>query len=602
MLIVPSSNHHAKFYRIAILLLLLTTFFLSSFLSKSVFERLPHLEDEIAYLYQAKIFARGNVIIETPTPRLAYWQPFVIDYEGNRFSKYPPAWSFFLAFGVLVNQTWIVNGFFAMLSIAVAYRLGKDMFDADIGFITALLMTFSPIALLLNASLMGHTATLFWGTCFLWAVWHMGHQWQWAIFAGLALGIVILLRPLTGIAFAFPTISWAIAKFIVNQDARKKLIRQMIIMVFFAGLLALLIPIYQFLATDSPTTNLYTLVWEYDQLGFGNCCGRNGHTLQQGIAHARWDLSLANADVFGWVIGKVTPEIQDHLRANSDYFPLLGLSFILFPIGGIIGLLVNNQQKEKTIQFLGWWFLFIVLWLAIALIQPTWSQNPQFSWVWVIVFLIWLVIPFYFHPKTPQKKPTSRGLPVANPKHRILLIDEAKMVWILLIIPLVMIVLQMTYWIGSQRYSTRYYFEALACIAIISALPIVWLMRYIPKKIIYTCLLTITIYSFFNYSLPRIQALRGYNLIQQNDIDAILKQQINNQPLLVIVNGNRDEIAWRAMGSLMAVTSPYLDSEIVVAWDYGEEDVREQILARFPNRQIVEMVGIGNEIWFKDKS
>ncbi len=40
----------------------------SALVSRDIFERVPHLEDEFAYLYQARIFAHGDVSITTPQP------------------------------------------------------------------------------------------------------------------------------------------------------------------------------------------------------------------------------------------------------------------------------------------------------------------------------------------------------------------------------------------------------------------------------------------------------------------------------------------------------------------------------------------------------
>ena len=57
----------------------------------------------------------------------------------------------------------------------------------------------------------------------------------------------------------------------------------------------------------------------------------------------------------------------------------------------------------------------------------------------------------------------------------------------------------------------------------------------------------------------------------------------------------------------MAVTSPYLDSDIVGAWNYqagngnSGDSVRQQIIARFPGRQVIDMDATGNTAWFADQ-
>ena len=72
------------------------------------------------------------------------------------------------------------------------------------------------------------------------------------------------------------------------------------------------------------------------------------------------------------------------------------------------------------------------------------------------------------------------------------------------------------------------------------------------------------------------------------------------RPLLVIVNGPNSgpqRVRWRSYGSLMAVTSPYLDSEIVAARDPGT--LRDQILARFPGRQVIDVAAAADHAAFE---
>jgi len=57
-----------------------------------VFERLPHLEDEIAFLWEAEVMADGHSSLPSPLQPRSFLVPFVVDYEGQRFGKYPPGW------------------------------------------------------------------------------------------------------------------------------------------------------------------------------------------------------------------------------------------------------------------------------------------------------------------------------------------------------------------------------------------------------------------------------------------------------------------------------------------------------------------------------
>ncbi|NDJ86166.1 MAG: hypothetical protein GYB66_09800, partial [Chloroflexi bacterium] len=140
---------------------------------ETVFERLPHLEDEIAFIYQARIFAGGRVYIQSPKPARVFWQPFVIDCtdaddeefgincDGKRFGKYPPGWPLLLAIGFLAELEWVLNPLFFSLTIALTYRLGREVFDERVGVVAAILLAASPIALLHSGSWMSHPSALF---------------------------------------------------------------------------------------------------------------------------------------------------------------------------------------------------------------------------------------------------------------------------------------------------------------------------------------------------------------------------------------------------------------------------------------------------------
>jgi hypothetical protein len=171
------------------------------------------------------------------------------------------------------------------------------------------------------------------------------------------------------------------------------------------------------------------------------------------------------------------------------------------------------------------------------------------------------------------------------------------------------------YWIGSQRYSTRYYYEMLTSLSILSALPLAWLAKQFGKWLrrgakdeaavrlsphlgrlaVYGMVLAALIYGLYSYSTPRVGVLTGFNMISSAQVAAVEERREGDRPVLVLITGG--DVRWRAFGSLMAQTSPYLDSDIVAAWDYG--GARDAILARFPDRQVIEMEAQENSAWFK---
>ncbi len=570
-----------------VLVLCLFTFAMSAVIHTTTFESLPHLEDEYAYLFQARTMARGDLVIDTPIPRRAFWQPFVIDRDGQRFGKYTPGWALLLAGGVAAGgggAEWIVNALLSALTVAVVYQIGRALFSRDVGLIAAGLVAFSPAALLLNGTLMGHTAALCAGTLTLWAYLRFeaaraarGTRLFWAILCGLAAGLLIANRPLTALAFVLPVAFHAANRLFAQQSFAdlRRFIGGHLVIAGLAGGLALLVPGYNIAATGDPTANLYTFVWSYDCVGF-ETCGRSGHTLEKAFRHTRFDLSLTAADLFGWQIGDLTDAARAHLLTESDTYPQVGFSWLLLPLG--VALALRRR----------WWLG--VVWLVGIIAAVLYANmtnggslltDPQFGWQWVIAAIGWTLLPL------------------------VLLRDRtAAWTWMLVTTIALLLIFQLTYWVGSQRYSTRYYFEGLAAAALLSAVPLAWLSqrsRRFASPILYGALIGVLLTSLTAYSLPRIDVLRGYNQITRAQIDAVESRRDGDSPVLVIVTGS--DVRWRAFGALMALTNPYLDNDTVVAWDYSggtNDTVRTQLLQRFADRQIIDMAAEGNGAWFLD--
>jgi 4-amino-4-deoxy-L-arabinose transferase-like glycosyltransferase len=512
--------------------------------------------------------------------------------------------------------------------VILVYKLGRAVFNPDVGLIAALLLTFAPIALLLNATIMSHTSALFFGTLFMYGYWHLERLTSpqtilqkaktdtvndenngetateselipvvippltnnlkqtltWGAVAGFGLGMMIINRPLSAIAIAAPFVIWSLIRLgrVVLTLKDRQLQRQSLLTALYplialsvvALVIALAIPIYNQMATGSPTTNLYTLVWSYDKVGFGPDYGKNGHTLEKGVQFARYDLSLLAGDLFGWQLGSFTKDIQQGLLSNDSYYPIVGVSWLLLLPGLVVG-----YKKPWALL----WALNVGVWLWWL---PSGVENNLNAWLLVGVVL--LFSPLIFVIDDQDHRPT--------------------WTWLFMGIMVMLVAVHLAYWIGSQRYSTRYYFEMLSGAVIISALPIAWLIRQLKrpeyKLGVYGVVLAVCIWSLVIYSTPRIDALRGFNRITPALIQEVDRHRKTDKPLLVLVTGEKGVLpSWRSYGALMAATSPYLDSDIIVAgFDERGLNNRPDIVAQFPDREIIEMgatnVQGGDNAWF----
>ena len=265
------------------------------------FEGVPHLEDEVAYLFQARTMARGRLTVDSPPIPDAFWTPFVLDHEGQRFGKYPPGWPAVLALGVLGGAPWLVNPLLAALALALVYCLGKSLYDERVGLLAAGLGLVSPLYLVLSGSFLSHLASLVWLLLFaLWFLWTAQGRSRWyAVGAGLAAGMAFLTRSLTAVAFVAPFAAYGLGQVIRRRQPHWP----NYLWIALAGLgLAALLPLYQWAVTGDPWLNPYLLWWPYDKIGFGEGIGAmpGGHSPFYAWVNLKQDLSRAATDLLGW--------------------------------------------------------------------------------------------------------------------------------------------------------------------------------------------------------------------------------------------------------------------------------------------------------------
>jgi 4-amino-4-deoxy-L-arabinose transferase-like glycosyltransferase len=294
------------------LVLAIATTIAAAWISYAIFEHMPHVEDEFANLWAAHVMAEGEIYLSSPPLTRAFFIPFVVDYEGRRFAKYPPGWPATLSLGVRAGLTYLVNPVLAGLAVWLIYRLGRKISRPEIGLLAALLAAASPIHLMLSGTIMPHPWSLFLSLAFMLAwldlfpastVSKIGQSkiptWMLILTAGLSLGLLALTRPLTAVGVALP---FAVHGLIILFKGNR---RQRMHAVAVAGLglaVALLYPLWQAALTGDPLLNPYTLWWSYDKVGFGPGHGRTeaGHNLRSAMLTTFFTFRAGVHDFFGW--------------------------------------------------------------------------------------------------------------------------------------------------------------------------------------------------------------------------------------------------------------------------------------------------------------
>ncbi|MEP6573593.1 MAG: glycosyltransferase family 39 protein [Gemmatimonadota bacterium] len=177
-----------------------------------VYQRHPHILDEVVYLYQARYFAAGALSM-APPPVPAGFELYLMDVgRAGWYVVTPPGWSAGLALGVLLGVPWLVNPVLSGINVLLSYLLLRELYDMRTSRLALMLLSISPWYVYLGMSFMNHALTL---TFALLAA--VGVAWSrrtgsigWGWIAGFALGAVSLIRQLDAMVMAGCLGLWAI--------------------------------------------------------------------------------------------------------------------------------------------------------------------------------------------------------------------------------------------------------------------------------------------------------------------------------------------------------------------------------------------------------
>ncbi len=296
------------------------TVVLSAALAWFAFERLPHVEDELAYLFQARTFAHGALTAPAPPeaaqPGLDY---YLLDIrDGRWFAVTAPGWPAVLALGWLAGVPWLVNPLLAGLAVLFGAGITRRFAGRDQADLLALLMGCSPWLIAGGASMMTHSLTIALVLFAWWAVLRSDDPGRRAgvhlFAAGLALGWVFCTRSLEGLVFGVLTGLWVL--FGPGGSLKRALIYSLGCVA--TGSLALA---YNWHFTGSPLVaplDAYLArLWQgtANTYGFGPNIGppggwgaldlTPGHTPFEGLVNTLNNLAGLQFELLGWSVGSL---------------------------------------------------------------------------------------------------------------------------------------------------------------------------------------------------------------------------------------------------------------------------------------------------------
>jgi hypothetical protein len=200
----PSTLIRALDSRAMVAAVFLATFVVL-WISWAAWNPIPVVHDEMAYVLQAQIFARGKWSLPSP-PIPAFWeQPHVL-VEPSLGAKYFPGHSLVMAIGALIG--WMPLMPLALQAIvgALLYVLARRVASGGVALLTWVIWLFAPMTLYYGPSYFSEgTTTACWlGGWYALLEWRSSRKLHWLLAVAFFTGWDAITRPLTGLAYAIP--------------------------------------------------------------------------------------------------------------------------------------------------------------------------------------------------------------------------------------------------------------------------------------------------------------------------------------------------------------------------------------------------------------
>jgi 4-amino-4-deoxy-L-arabinose transferase-like glycosyltransferase len=166
-----------------------------------VLDAIPHIQDEVAFLVQARTYAQGRLDLPVP-PEPEAFAFYLLHVEGDRlYGAMNPGWPLVLVPSVLLGLPHLMNPLISGLTILLAHALVRRVAGRGLAHLAAGLLACSPWFLCVGGSLMTQPLSLLLSLLAAWLSVRAAQEGRSlaALGAGLSLGLQFLVRPLDAV-------------------------------------------------------------------------------------------------------------------------------------------------------------------------------------------------------------------------------------------------------------------------------------------------------------------------------------------------------------------------------------------------------------------
>ncbi len=283
-----------------------------------VLERLPHIDDSVSNLFQAKYFSLGQLYLPAPPDAESFRMDLTVVRDGKWFGYAFPGWPAVLAIGVATGVPWLINPLLGGVLVLLGHAWLLRRWGRGTANVAILLLTSSPWLIFTSAEFMSHplTAVLVIGALLAFdRATENGARARWAVLAGLATGACALTRTFDAILLVSALGCIALVDRKLTRAWRPIAIAAMVA----AAVGALNLP-YNHVVTGQATYPAH-VAWAdgrygpgVDVIGFGPKVGIDrwpnldplpGHGPADVALNLNKNLFMTNADLFGWATGSL---------------------------------------------------------------------------------------------------------------------------------------------------------------------------------------------------------------------------------------------------------------------------------------------------------
>lgn len=337
----------------------------------------PRVQDEMAYVLQAEIFARGKWALPSP-PLPAFWeQPHVL-VEPVLASKYFPGHSLLLTLGAWVGWLPLMPLVLGACSGTLLFVLARRVASGAVAFFAWTTWLFMPIVLYYGPSYFSESTTTFSWLAGWYALleWRETRRARWLAAVAVATGWCAITRPLTAVAYAIPIAVVVLAD--VVRGAR----RGQLAIAIGAGCIVIgILPLWSARTTGDwrvmPHTVYTRMYMPYDVPGFG-------FDSTPPSRHLTPEIEQLNREYGSAHVRHTIARLPVILGERGDYLSvrLWGTSVGILMLFALLGLLTLNATTALPVIT----SLFLVLTYLLYAHPASWTlyyfeSSPAFAYL-----------------------------------------------------------------------------------------------------------------------------------------------------------------------------------------------------------------------------